>query len=176
LERRVVKLIVCPMIHTRQNFEAHRPSHVLGLLSPGQDEIALPHPPKYRLELRFNDIAAQQDGLVAPDEKNLRAILAFAQSWDATAPMLIYCFAGISRSTAAAFAITCQRHPHMAEQGIATLLRRASPWATPNALMIALADVLLDRQGRMKEAASAIGRGDGLFEGQSFELAFEAFT
>jgi predicted protein tyrosine phosphatase len=170
-----MKLVVSPSIHVAHNFEVHRPSHVLGLLSPGQDEIALPYEPEHRLELRFNDIAARQDGLVAPDEKNLRTILAFAQSWNAAAPMLIYCFAGISRSTAAAFAIACQRHPSIAEQGIAKLLRSVSLSATPNPLMIALADALLDRQGRMSAAAAAIGRGEGLFEGQSFELPFEAF-
>jgi predicted protein tyrosine phosphatase len=169
-----MKLIVCPAIYAPQNVEAHRPSHVLGLLSPGQDEAALPHAPAHRLELRFNDIAAPQDGLIAPDESNLRAILTFAQSWDAAAPMLIYCFAGISRSTAAAFAIACQHHPKIAEQGIATLLRQASPSATPNPLMIALADAVLDRKGRMSDAASAMGRGEGMFEGYAFELPFKA--
>jgi predicted protein tyrosine phosphatase len=171
-----VKLVVCPAIHAPDCFEAHQPSHVLGLLSPGQDEVGLPAVPKHRLELRFNDISAQQYGLVAPDEQNLRAILSFARSWDATAPMLIYCFAGISRSTAAAFAIACQHHPRIAEHGIAALLRQASASATPNPLMIALADALLERRGRMSDAAQAIGRGEGMFEGQSFELLFKAFT
>jgi len=171
-----MKLIVCPAVHAAQCFETYRPSHVMGLLSPGQDESLLPSLPKHRLELRFNDIATQQSGLLAPNESNLRAILDFAQSWDAVAPMLIYCFAGISRSTAAAFAIACQRHPSIAEQDIAKRLRHISPSATPNPLMIALADSLLDRRGRMSKAAAAIGRGEGMFEGHAFELAFDTFT
>ncbi len=169
-----MKLIVCPAIYAPQNVETHRPSHVLGLLSPGQDEAALPCAPAHRLELRFNDIAAPQDGLVAPDESNLRAILTFARSWDAAAPMLIYCFAGISRSTAAAFAIACQHHPQSTEQAIASLLRQASPSATPNPLMIALADALLNREGRMSDALLAIGCGEGMFEGYAFELPCKA--
>jgi predicted protein tyrosine phosphatase len=171
-----MKLIVCPAVYAPQCFEVHRPSHVLGLLSPGQDEMALPAKANHRLELRFNDIATQQYGLVAPDETKLQAILAFAQSWDAAAPMLIYCFAGISRSTAAAFVIACQHYPQIAEQSIAKHLRTASASATPNPLMISLADTLLDRQGRMSDAALAIGRGEGMFEGCSFELPFGAFT
>jgi predicted protein tyrosine phosphatase len=170
-----MKLVICPAVHAPQCFESYRPSHVLGLLSPGQDEIALPAP-IHRLELRFNDIATQQYGLVAPDESNLRAILDFGQSWDRAAPMLVYCFAGISRSTAAAFTIACQHHPRRAEQEIAKFLREASVSATPNPLMVALADTLLDRQGRMSDAVLAIGRGEGLFEGTSFELPFDVFA
>ncbi len=168
-----MKIIVCPAVHAPHCFEAHRPSHVLGLLSPGQDERLLPFAPAHRLELRFNDIAMPQEGLVMPEEDDMRAILAFAQSWDATAPMLIYCFAGISRSTAAAFAILCQSHPSAPEHDIAQWMRRTSPSATPNPLMIALADRLLDRQGRMSEAAAEIGRGEGLLDA-SFELPLDA--
>ncbi len=166
-----MKLVICPSIHVTRAFEIRRPSHVLGLLSPGQDEIALPAPAAHRLELRFNDINAPREGLVAPNETALRAILDFAASWDAAAPFLIYCFAGISRSTAAAFAIACQRAPRMAEEAIAQRLRHASLSATPNPLMIALADGILNRQGRMTDAAASIGRGEDFSAGQAFELA-----
>jgi predicted protein tyrosine phosphatase len=52
------------------------------------------------------------------------------------------------------------------------MLRQASQSATPNSLMVALADGLLKRQGRMIDAALSIGRGDGLFSGECFELAY----
>jgi len=159
-----MKIIVCPAIRAAEAYAAHRPSHVLGLLSPGQDELALTTVSSQCLDLRFNDIVSARHGLIAPDETHLRAILDFAQSWDETVPMLIYCFAGISRSTAAAFAILCQRHPARTERDLADILRKASPSATPNSLMVALADRLLERQGRMLEAAFAIGRGEGLLE------------
>jgi predicted protein tyrosine phosphatase len=125
------------------------------------------------LELRFNDIVSQHDGLIAPDETHVRAILDFAGSWDGAAPMLIYCFAGISRSTAAAFGVFCRLYPAEPEHSLAKILRGASPSATPNPLMVALADKLLQRQGRMSDAASAIGRGEGLFEGDAFELIYD---
>jgi predicted protein tyrosine phosphatase len=169
-----VKLIICPALNVPQVFQTHRPSHVLGLLSPGQDQIDLPHESAHRLELRFNDIAAQQLGLVMPDETHLDAILNFAITWNGEAPLLIYCFAGISRSTATAFSIACQRQPSVAECDIAKALREASMSATPNPLMIALADGLLQRQGRMSEAALSIGRGQGMFQGEAFELACDA--
>jgi predicted protein tyrosine phosphatase len=154
----------------------HRPSHVLGLLSPGQNGVVLEALPAHRLELRFNDIATKQFGLLAPDEIQMRAILDFAAAWDETSPLMIYCFAGISRSTAAAFAIACQQRPQIAEQKIATFLRSVSASATPNPLMVSLADRLLARQGRMSEAALAVGRGEGMFEGQCFELTLSGFS
>jgi predicted protein tyrosine phosphatase len=171
-----MKIIVCPAIHAAKAYETHRPSHVLGLLSPGQDEMALVAHSSQRLDLRFNDIVSAQQNLIAPDETHLRAILDFAQSWDETAPILIYCFAGISRSTAAAFTILCQRRPARAEHDLAHILRKASLSATPNPLMVALADTLLARQGRMSQAVFAIGRGEGFFEGQSFELPLSTLT
>ncbi len=166
-----MKLVIAPSIHVARSYEIHRPSHVLGLLSPGQCEIVLSCAPPQRLELRFNDIDSPRPPLVAPDEAGLRAILTFARTWDGAAPFLIYCFAGISRSTAAAFAIACQSLPQTPEAAIAKTLRTASPWATPNPLMVALADALLQRQGRMTAAAAGIGRGEDFAEANSFELA-----
>ena len=65
--------------------------------------------------------------------------------------LLIHCWAGISRSSAAAYAIACDRNPGF-ERDIAIELRRRSPSATPNRLMVRLADDLLQRDGRMVEA------------------------
>lgn len=79
--------------------------------------------------------------------------------------MLIHCFAGISRSTAAAYILACHFGAPGQEDSIANTLRRASPAATPNNLMVALADDLLNRDGRMIAAIRSIGRGADAFEG-----------
>jgi predicted protein tyrosine phosphatase len=55
------------------------------------------------LLLNMNDITFKGTGnLVAPDETHVRGIIDFAGSWDQTAPLLIHCWMGVSRSPAAA--------------------------------------------------------------------------
>ena len=84
--------------------------------------------------------------------------------------MLIHCFAGVSRSTAAAYIAACALKPKRDEFAIARALRAASPTASPNTRLVALADDKLGRRGRMSEAIADIGRGDDCFEGAPFTL------
>jgi predicted protein tyrosine phosphatase len=98
-------------------------------------------------------------------------VLAFARDWDARAPMIVHCWAGISRSTASAFAIACERNPHADELAIAMAMRRASPSAFPNRRIVALADDILGRQGRMVEAVEAMGGNGFVPEGVPFDLS-----
>ena len=80
---------------------------------------------------------------------------------------------GISRSTASAYATVCALNPRRDEATIAQALRRASPTATPNALIVSLADRLLGREGRMIAAIETIGRGDLTAEAAPFRLDLE---
>ena len=94
----------------------------------------------------------------------------FICDWDRAEPMVIHCFAGVSRSTAAAYIAACALSPKRDEFVVARGLRAASPTATPNARLVALADSALQRGGRMNEAIAAIGRGEECFEGTPFTL------
>lgn len=167
-----MRLIVCPLIDVPVLCRDQRPSHLLTLLSPGDvaPEVEADHAPAQRLHLSTHDIAESRDGLVAPGEALVEELLAFSASWSQASPFLIHCWAGISRSTAAAFAVACQHRPDLPEATIAQALRRASPIATPNRLIVAHADRALGRQGRMIEAVDAIGRGVEAMMGQAFEL------
>ena len=118
-----------------------------------------------RLELRFNDIAEPQAGLIAPDAALMLRILAFGRE---ASTLTILCFAGVSRSTAAAYALACKTAGPGEELRLAEALRDMSPAATPNSLMIELADVALGRGGRMVRAIKRIGRGAECFEGPLF--------
>ena len=111
------------------------------------------------LRLVMHDVEAELAGYAAPSETHMSDLIAFVQSWDRNAPMLIHCFAGISRSTAAAFVTLCALNPRTPEGFIARDLRSASPAATPNRRMVALGDAALGRKGRMLDAAELIGRG-----------------
>ena len=85
-------------------------------------------------------------------------------------PLVIHCHAGVSRSTAAAFIIACALAPSRPENEIADTIRRASHTATPNRRMVAIADAMLKRDGRMVAAIERIGRGSECYEGVPFVL------
>ncbi len=164
-------LIVTPLRRLSEVIQARAPSHIVTLLPP---EEMIPTPPGFtperHLRLGCHDISAPMDGLVAPDASMVEQVLAFGRSWDGAAPMVIHCFAGISRSTASAFAIACERDPHADELEIALAMRRASPSAFPNRRIVALADDILGRQGRMLEAVEAMGGNGFVAEGVPFDL------
>jgi len=163
-------LLVCPLSQVEMAMAAQRPSHLISLLSPSSPAGSWPASTAEHLRLAFHDIAAPQHGLLAPCAEQVAELLAFAARWDPARPLLVHCWAGVSRSTAAALIIACQRTPAGAEMEIAHALRMAAPYATPNPLLVALADELLGRSGRMIAAVAAIGRGADTFEGALFKL------
>jgi predicted protein tyrosine phosphatase len=125
------------------------------------------------LRLRLHDISSPLDGYIMPEEEHVADLLQFVRRWDRQAPLVVHCYAGISRSTASAFASVCALNPHRDEKGIALALRRASPTATPNIRIVSLADRLLGRDGRMVAAIEMIGRGAMATEATPFRLELE---
>src|SRR6266568_64744 len=128
---------------------------------------------EHHLILGMDDITAPLVGYIEPADEHVTRLLAFVRSWDRAAPLVMHCYAGISRSTAGAFVAVCALNPHRDEAAIAKELRRASPTATPNARIVELADRLLGRGGRMIGAIQAIGRGIEAFEAHPFRLDLE---
>jgi predicted protein tyrosine phosphatase len=122
------------------------------------------------LRLTFHDVAAASPGLTAPGAHDMMQLLHFLRQWDRNEPLLIHCWAGISRSTAAGFITTCLLQPERDEEELAWELRKASPSATPNPMLINLADEALGRDGKMRRAIAAIGRGADAYEGAPFKL------
>ena len=122
------------------------------------------------LYIGVSDIAAPLDGHIMPGRSHVETLLDFVRAWDQLHPMVIHCWAGISRSTAAAYITRCALDPQADEVVLARRLRRLSPSATPNPALIAAADALLNRRGRMIAAIAAIGRGADAFEGTPFHF------
>ena len=164
-------LIVSPLRRIPDVIAERAPSHLLTLLSP-EEMIETPAgiDPDRHLRLGVHDIAIPQPGLMAPSTVTVEQILEFGRGWTADAPMLVHCWAGISRSTAAAFVIVCDANPNADELEIALRIRRASPSAFPNRRIVALADDILGRQGRMVDAVEAMGGNNFELEGAPFEL------
>lgn len=143
---------------------------VIGLLA-GHNE----HPeidglgPDRHLKLTMHDINAPMDGMTMPGEDQVAELIDYVRDWNRARPLLVHCWAGISRSTATAFIAQCVLRQEVAEDDLATELRSLSPSATPNRVLVAHADKLLGRGGRMSDAIAAIGRGEDAFEGRVFE-------
>lgn len=169
-----MSIIVCPLSFVPEVIAARRPSHLVTLLGPASmiDTPDGVHPDRH-LKLGIHDITAPAEDMVLAEAAHIQSLLDFGGGWPAARPMLIHCWAGVSRSTAAAFILACARAPQASEAGIAHALRRASPTAMPNRRFVALADVLLGREGRMSEAVAGIGPGDQAQEGRPFDLTLE---
>src|SRR5947207_8349778 len=103
-------LLVSPLSSLPGVLKARQPSHLVSLLSP---EHMIPTPPGFpallHLKLRVNDIIDPAMGTAPPTREHVESLLLFARGWDARQPLLIHCWAGISRSMASAFAILCDR-------------------------------------------------------------------
>jgi predicted protein tyrosine phosphatase len=121
----------------------------------------------------MDDITMPIDGYVAPADEHVTRLLTFVRGWDRAAPLVVHCYAGISRSTAGAYVAACALNPARAELAIAQALRHASPTATPNPRIVALADRVLGRDGRMIAAIEAIGQGTMAYDGVPFRLELE---
>jgi predicted protein tyrosine phosphatase len=113
--------------------------------------------PERHLRLGVNDISEPMEAMILPDADTVRRILAFGRTWDGERPMLIHCWAGISRSMASAYTILCDRLGPGREVEIAMAIRRRAAHANPNALLVHHADEALGRDGRMVEALKTMG-------------------
>jgi predicted protein tyrosine phosphatase len=165
---------VCSLARLHHTVETIGARHVVTLMR----DVAQVVRPKSILEanhlvLSMDDIAEAIDGYELPGEAHVTRLIEFVTGWDRAAPMVVHCYAGISRSTAAAFTAACALNPKRDEADIARALRRASPIASPNVRIVALADAALGRKGRMVRAIEGIGLGEAAMEGNPFRLDLE---
>jgi predicted protein tyrosine phosphatase len=128
------------------------------------------------LMLAMHDIICEAPGMTAPGRHHVEAFLHFVHEWDRHHPLVIHCFAGISRSTAAAYIAAVALGSRRDPADWAQLLRRLAPQATPNIRLVEIADELLGHGGRMSEAIRAIGRGAEAFEGMPFALTLDEIS
>lgn len=152
------KIIVTPLSLIEETIRSEGPSHLLSLLGP--DYMIPAHKafdaPRH-LRVSIHDIAAPALGQTEPAAIHAQSVLEFADSWDRVKPMLIHCWAGISRSTASMFMILCKLNPQVSEVEILKRMRDLAPHISPNRLLTAHADDILGRGGRMVDALDAVG-------------------
>ena len=165
---------VCSLAALPATVKATGASHVLTVMANvaqvqrPESVLAANH-----LKVQMDDITEQLEGFVVPTETHVEQVLNFVRGWDRRAPLVIHCYAGISRSTASAFAAVCALNPHRDEIAIARQIRSASAIASPNRLIVSLADRALGREGRMLRALDEMGPGSMTIEGRPFRLDLE---
>lgn len=165
---------VCSLARLHDTVGETGARHVVTLM---KDVAMVRRPDSVRAEnhllLDMDDITCEMDGYIHPCEEHVEKLIRFVSGWDRATPMVIHCYAGISRSTAGAFITACTLNPKRNEVEIARFIRAASPTAIPNIRLVALADDILERQGRMVNAIEGIGRGLASYEGVPFRLDLE---
>src|SRR5919108_2809143 len=162
---------VCSLARLHDTVEETGARHIITLLKE-TSLVLRPEGilPENHLIIGIDDIACAMDGYTVPCEEHVVRLLDFVQDWDRAAPLVVHCYAGISRSTASAYAAACALNPEHDEIAIAWELRRASRTANPNTLIVSLADRLLGRNGRMIHAVETIGPGMASAEAEPFRL------
>jgi predicted protein tyrosine phosphatase len=162
---------VCSLAALPETVKATGASHVLTVMAH-VDQVQRPESvlPANHLKVPMDDITEQMDGFLAPNDAHIVQVLDFVRGWDRRAPLVVHCYAGISRSTASAFAAACMLNPQRDERVIARQIRAASPVASPNRLIVTLADKALGRDGRMLRALDEMGPGNMMVEGRPFRV------
>ena len=162
---------VCSLARLHATVDETGARHIVTLLRL-TDRVERPRQvaPENHLVLAVDDIAMPMEGYTVPAEEHVERLIEFVGKWDRAAPMVVHCYAGISRSTAGAFVAACALNPARDELAIAWDIRSASRTAQPNARIVTIADRLLKRQGRMVRAIETIGPGDVAMEGDPFRL------
>ena len=164
-------IYVCSLADLHATVKASGASHILTVMGK-VEKAARPasvHEANHML-ISMDDITEPADGFTAPSLSHVEQALAFVRGWDRAAPLVVHCFAGISRSTASAFMAACALNPDRDEADIARQIRAASPSASPNRLIVTLADQALSREGRMVRALDEMGPGAMTIESRPFRI------
>ena len=106
------RLHVCSLALIAETVAKTGARSLVTLLSPGTEvERPMAIQPERHLYLAVSDIVEPTPGQVLPDAAHLEELLGFVHAWDRAEPMVIHCFAGVSRSTAAAYIAACALSP-----------------------------------------------------------------
>jgi predicted protein tyrosine phosphatase len=154
-------IIVCPLSAIAETAVRHKAREMVSLIAEKQDF----HRPGVisadrHLKLAMNDIGFAGTGdLIAPSEAHVESLIGFVREWNQSAPIVIHCWMGVSRSPAAAVIAALSLHPEEDDFALAARLRSVAPHATPNTRLIEIGDRMLGRNGRLIAAIKGIGRG-----------------
>jgi predicted protein tyrosine phosphatase len=130
---------------------AHPPkgpyTHALQILAAGEGPFPDFGCPSLRLT--FEDVELPAGSSVEPTSEQVAEILRFGHALPREARLAVHCFSGRSRSTAAALIVLSAHLGAGREEKAGELVLAASPEASPNRLMISLAEGQHHFNGRL---------------------------
>ena len=131
-----------------------------------------PNPGRAHLVLQFEDVDTDSLGIRVATLEDVERAVVFARFWTDRSP-LVHCFHGVGRSAGVALAILADRlGPGNEAQALERLLA-VRPKVTPNLVVVALADRLLERSGSLVAAVAAWEAfAPGLAEARAARLHF----
>lgn len=101
------------------------------------------------LVLQFEDVDDDSLGIRVATLDQVAEAIAFAEAWE-TGSLLVHCFHGVGRSAGIALAILASRYGAGQEGQALDDLLKIRPEATPNLVVVKLADQVLDRHGALQ--------------------------
>jgi predicted protein tyrosine phosphatase len=150
------KLAICGLNELPEMLEEFAPTHVVSILDPGDDRPEFPVSMNV-LQMDFWDahgmtVTSSNSALLEyagyPSPTHAEAILEFGKTLTKGARVLTHCWAGISRSTAAAYLLACQHRPGEEFQAFEHI-KRLRPQAQPNRMLVEFGDRRLGANRRM---------------------------
>ena len=111
-----------------------------------------PSPPQ--LVLAFEDVDDAGSGVRVATRDQVESALAFARAHQ-QGSILVHCFHGVGRSAALALAVLAERYGLDRERDAVAELFANRPEATPNLVVVTLADQILARDGALVSALAA---------------------
>ena len=121
---------VCSLARLNETVVSTGALHIVTLLKD-TDRVARPKTilEANHLVLGMDDISVAMDGYVIPCDDHVTRLIEFVRGWDRAKPMVVHCYAGISRSTAGAYVAACALNPRRDEMTIPSRWRSRNGYA-----------------------------------------------
>jgi len=103
------------------------------------------------LKLEMDDIEFPVESMRHPHQEHVRALLEFGEKFDSLSEVVVHCYMGKSRSSAALIVLLSQYNPGR-EKEVIDMAYREAPHIRPNGLIIKLGDSELGCDGSLIRA------------------------
>jgi predicted protein tyrosine phosphatase len=156
---RLPRFTICGLGDVAERSRERAFSHVVSIWDveargDGPAEVAALFPASRLLQVRFDDLDIEAASAVT--RSMVGDILRFGAGLGPDDAVLVHCLAGVSRSAGVAYALACQYAPPGEEDAVLRWLVARHPWIKPNRRVVAFADGILRRDGRMNAAVGEI--------------------
>jgi predicted protein tyrosine phosphatase len=153
-----MEILITDISKVAYNVRYNNVSHVLSLLRGRErNELIMPGDfPKENWLLLDMDDVINETAVFSPTREQVQHLLQWGNNLPENARLLVHCYAGISRSTAAALALKVQQiGKDNISQAINWLIEHR-PQACPNPVITKYADEILDCRGDLHKAAEIV--------------------